>query len=109
MLLHDDAVEEAWTLAVEHGCSQPLWMALAKARENEHPLDAVAVYQREVEHLVDRKQPTTYQTAVDLITHIVGLLRSAGHADDAEAYIADVRHRHKPKTKFLGFLADAGV
>lgn len=109
VLLHDDAVEEAWALAVEHGCNQALWMALAKAREKEHPLDAVGVYQREVEHLIDRKQTTSYQAAVELITHIVDLLRAAEHAADADAYLADVRHRHKPKIKLLGFLADAGV
>lgn len=67
MLLHDDAVEEAWALAVEHGCNQALWMALAKEREKDHPLDAVGVYQREVEHLVDREQTRTYEAAVELI------------------------------------------
>ena len=105
VLLHDDAVEEAWSLAVEHGCNQALWMALAKAREQEYPLDAVAVYQREVEQLVDRKQTRTYEAAVELIGHIVGLLRSAG--GDPDAYVAEVRHRHRPKTKFLGLLAGA--
>ena len=107
VLLHDDAVEEAWALAVDHGCNQALWMALAKAREKEHPLEAVAVYQREVEHLVDRKQTHTYEAAVELIGHIVELLRAAGR--DADAYVAEVRHRHKPKTKFLGFLGGAGL
>lgn len=105
VLLHDDAVEEAWSLAVELGCNQALWMALAKAREQEYPLDAVAVYQREVEHLVDRKQTRTYEAAVELIRHIVELLRSAG--GDPDAYVAEVRHRHRPKTKFLGLLAGA--
>ncbi len=107
VLLHDDAVEEAWALAVEHGCNQALWMALAKAREEEHPLDAVAVYQHEVENLVDRKQTRTYEAAVELIAHIVELLRSAG--GDPNAYVAEVRHRHRPKTKFLGLLAGAGL
>lgn len=105
--MHDDEVEEAWSLAVEHGCNQALWMALAKAREADHPLDAVGVYQREVEHLVDRKQTNTYQAAVELIVRIVELLRDAG--GDADAYVAEVRHRHKPKTKFLGFLDGAGL
>jgi uncharacterized Zn finger protein len=82
-------------------------MALAQAREANHPLDAVGVYQREVERLVDRKQTRTYEAAVELIGHIVELLRDAG--GDADAYIAEVRHGHKPKTKFLGFLADAGL
>jgi hypothetical protein len=107
VLLHDDAVEEAWSLAVEHGCNQALWMSLAQAREADHPLDAVGVYQQEVERLVDRKQTNTYQAAVELIARIVVLLRDAG--GDADAYVAEARHRHKPKTKFLGFLGAAGL
>lgn len=106
-LLHDNVVDDAWALAVEHGCNQALWMALAKACEKEHPLDAVGVYQREVEQLVDRKQTRSYEAAVELIAHIVELLHAAGH--DAGAYVAEVRHRHKPKTKFLGFLDVAGM
>jgi hypothetical protein len=109
VLLHDHAVDDAWRLATEHGCSQSLWMALAKARAAEHPLDAVTVYQREVEQLIDRKQTHAYQAAVDLIGHIAELLRAAGSEGDIDEYLADVRHRHKPKTKFLGFLAAAGL
>lgn len=44
---------------------------------------------------------------MELIGHIAELLRAAG--GDAEAYVAEVRHRHKPKAKFLGFLAAAGM
>lgn len=109
VLLHDDGVEEAWRLAVEHGCSQSLWMSLANARESSHPLDAIAVYKREVEHLIDRKQTRTYEAAVELIGHIAELLRTGGSEADVDEYLADVRQRHKPKTKFLGFLANAGL
>ena len=109
VLLHDDAVEEAWRLAVDHGCSQSLWMALAKVRESTHPLDAIAVYKREVEHLIDRKQTHTYEAAVELIGHIAELLRTGGSEADVDEYLAEVRQRHKPKTKFLGFLANADL
>lgn len=104
VLLYDDAVEEAWAVALEYRCSQPLWMALAKAREVQHPLDAVGVYQREVEQFIDRKTTNSYGAAVELITHVVELLRGAGRGADAAAYVADLRQRHKPKTKFLGLL-----
>jgi hypothetical protein len=109
VLLDDGADDDAWALALEHGCSQPLWMALAEAREGDHPIDAVAIYQREVEQLVDRKQARTYQAAVDLAGHIVELLRAADRHADATAYVDDLRHRHKPKTKFLGMLTAAGL
>ena len=109
VLLGDDALDEAWQLATDHGCNQHLWMALAKAREVAHPLDAVAVYRREVEQLVDRKTAHSYEAAVDLIGHIVELLGAADGAAAAADYVAEVRHRHKPKTKFLGLLGAAGL
>jgi hypothetical protein len=109
VLLHDGAAEEAWQLAAEHGCSQPLWMDLAKVREADHPADAVSVYRNEVEDLIARKQTVTYRAAVDLIGHVVEVLRGAGLHDAARDFVAEIRRRHKPKTKFLGFLADAGL
>ena len=105
VLLHDGETEQAWQLAVEHACSQPLWMALAKGRELDHPLDAVGVYRREVEQLIDRKQAHTYEAAVELIRHIGDLL----DAEPFERYLGDIRHRHRPKTKFLGLLRAAGL
>ena len=107
--LHDDAVDEAWALAVEHGCSDALWLELAEAREADHPLDAAAVYQREVEHLIDYRQPRTYEAAAQLVAHVAGLLRAAGRSAEADDYLADVRRRHKVKTTFLGFLTAAGL
>ena len=46
------------------------------------------------------------QPAERLIGHIAELLRTAGREADVDEYLADVRQRHKPKTKLLGFLAD---
>jgi len=109
VLLHDDAGEEAWRLALEHGCSLPLWMALAEARERDHPRDAVGVYQREIESLIDLKQTYTYERAAALVAHVGELLTRAGAADEFADYLADLRQLHKPKTRFLAFLSDVGV
>ena len=35
-----------------------LWMRLAKMREKDHPADAVAVYRRQIDPLVSRKDNT---------------------------------------------------
>lgn len=105
VLLRDTEVETAWQLAIEHGSPQPLWMALARAREVEHPLDAVVVYKREIEDLIDRKQTNSYEQAVAHVEHVGELYERAGAGKDFNAYLGDLRHRHKPKTKFVAMLA----
>jgi tetratricopeptide (TPR) repeat protein len=107
VLFGDGEVEQAWQLAVEHGCPQPLWMSLARARGAEHPLDAVAVYKREIEDLIDRKQAHGYEQAIAHVVHVGELYARAGAADDFMTYLDDLRHRHKPKTKFMAMLAGA--
>jgi hypothetical protein len=107
VLLGDGEIESAWQLAVEHGCPQPLWMALARAREDEHPLDAAAVYQREIEDLIDRKQAHWYEQAVAHVVHVGELYAQAGAENEFASYLNDLRNRHKPKTKFLAMLAAA--
>lgn len=59
VLAWDDQLDEAWALATEHGCSDHLWNSLAAARED-HPVDATAVYQREVERQIARKTTHAY-------------------------------------------------
>jgi uncharacterized Zn finger protein len=104
VLLGDGELDEAWRLAQEHGCDSRLWMALARSREQEHPLDTVIVYQREIEDLIDRQQAHWYEQAVDLVVH-VGELYARGDAEDGFAtYLDDLRARHKRRTKFMAML-----
>lgn len=107
VLLGDGELEAAWRLAQEHGCDPPMWMALARAREHEHPLDAVSVYQREIEDLIDRQQTHWYEQAVDLVVHVVDLYARAGAEDGSATYLDDLRERHKRRTKFMAMLVAA--
>ena len=107
VLLGDDEIEEAWRVAVELGCSQRLWLALATAREADHPLEVISVYRREIEDLIDRKQTHWYEQAVRHVVHVGELYARAGTVEEFSTYLDDLRHRHKPKTKFLSMLAAA--
>lgn len=48
ILLYEGRVDEAWDTAKDFGCDQQMWLTLARAREQTHPLDAIGVYEREV-------------------------------------------------------------
>jgi hypothetical protein len=41
------------------------------------------------------------------VVHVGELYKQAGAEDDFTTYLEDLRHRHKPKTKFLAMLAAA--
>ena len=55
VLLFEGSVDDAWRAATERDCDQRLWMQLARARESEHPEDAIPIYEREVEALIGKK------------------------------------------------------
>lgn len=107
VLLGDGEVEEAWQVATERGCRQQLWLLLARAREREHPIACIGVYQREIEDLIDRKQTHWYEQAVDHVVHVGELYARAGEAGGFATYLDELRQRHKPKTKLLAMLAAA--
>jgi len=77
--------------------------------EPERPLDAASAYVRDVEAQIDRKQTRSYENAVDRVTQIRSLHERAGDLDGFDAYLADLRHRHRQKTKFIRLLVEAGL
>ncbi|MBN1460758.1 MAG: SWIM zinc finger family protein, partial [Armatimonadetes bacterium] len=67
IFLWEKDMEAAWQEAESGGCSDDLWMKLAAKREEEHPADAVAVYQRQVERIINGKNNSAYEEAVRLL------------------------------------------
>ncbi len=108
VLAWDGQLDDAWATAIEHGATTHLWLHLGAAREADHPLDAASAYARQVEELVERKQTHSYEQAVERIAHIRSLHDRAGDLDGFDAYLADVRPRHRQKTKLIRLLDDAG-
>jgi hemerythrin-like domain-containing protein len=106
VLDHEGRHDEAWALYLEHGCDHDLAMRLAKRREAEHPLDAVAVYERDVERHIDRKNKTGYRTAVRQLVRIHKFADQAGHPV-AAAIIERVRTEHRQKRNLVSLLDDA--
>jgi hypothetical protein len=109
VLAWDGQLDAAWAMALEHGASLPLWLQLAAAMEPEHPLDAARAYARDVEAQIDRKQTRSYENAVERVAHIRALYERAAEGEGFDTYLADLRHRHRPKTKLLRLLDEAGL
>jgi hypothetical protein len=73
VLLFEGSVEDAWRAATERDCDQRLWMRRARARGTGHPADAIPIYEREVEALIDKKNDAGYRAAVKLMVHVESL------------------------------------
>ncbi len=104
VLLHDGEVELAWAEAGAAGCRRDLWLELARRREREHPLEAIPIWQGEIDRVIDAKNNQAYAEAVDLIVHVRRLLIAAGRDADFAPYVEKLRRIHKPKRNLMKLL-----
>jgi hypothetical protein len=108
ILLYEGDVAAAWEAAAEHGCDQRLWLTLARAREATHPLDAVAVYEREALAQIETKKNDGYRRAVDHLSRIRHLAAAGGEPDRFDHLVARVRSEHRPKRNLMALLDQQG-
>ncbi|MFN2504523.1 MAG: DUF6880 family protein [Acidimicrobiales bacterium] len=104
VLLWEGDDEAAWREAVEAGVPHRIWMRLADMRKDEHPNDAIPIFQREVERLIATKNNRGYDDAVSVMDQVRNLLANAGRPDDFAPYAAAVRASHKPKRNLMKLL-----
>lgn len=101
VLMFDGDVETAWAEASTAGCRRDLWLELARRREGEHPLEAIPIWQAEVERLIDAKKNQAYVEAVELISRVGRLMSAADQQADFTPYVAKLRAAHKPKRNLM--------
>ena len=75
--------------------------AVAELRQDEHPNDAIPIYQEEVERAIAAKDTRSYQEAVDTMIRVRTLMQRAGHDGEFPAYAAQVRAAHKAKRNLV--------
>jgi len=100
-LLYDGDVGQAWSEANAAGCRRDLWLKLAGLREAEHPLEAIPIWQGEIERVIDAKNNQAYAQAVDLIVRVRRLMIAADREADFASYVAKLRMTHKPKRNLM--------
>lgn len=109
ILDHEGRHDEAWELSVAHGCHHELALRLAKRRERGHPIDAIPVYERDVELQIERRNRTGYRAAVRRLLHIRELADRAERPDVATAVLGRVRAAHRQKRTLIALLDAAGL
>jgi uncharacterized Zn finger protein len=108
ILAYEGEAERAWQVATEHGCDRQLWLTLARAREDTHPLDAIGVYEPEAFALIEVKKNGAYRQAVDLLSRIRRLARQAEQPQRLEEILQRVRAEHGRKRNLMKLLDKKG-
>lgn len=108
ILLYEGLADAAWEVATRHGCRRDLWLTLARARESDSPLDAIAVYEQASLAIIERKNAAQYESAVDLMVRVRRLADAAGEPDRFTSFLALVRTEHKAKRKLKSLLDAQG-
>ena len=104
--LWEKDIETAWQTARQYGCSRSRWLSLAQLREENHPRDAVEVYQCEVGHQVERTKNDAYREAIELIRRIRKLMEGMGEQKEFDRYVRSLRIEYKRKRNFMGMLKE---
>lgn len=104
ILLHEGDVDSAWETATTYGCTDRLWLTLARARGRDRPLDAVPVYERAVYAEIESRNNKAYRAAVDHLAAIRKLARQAGEPIRFDGVLADIRSKHRQKRNLMALL-----
>lgn len=100
VFMHEQEMDSAWSVARTHGASLWVAMELAQATETTHGQDAVVIYVRKVEQLVEAGGNPAYEEAAQLIGRIASL---QGETEQAK-YVASLKLRFSRKRNFMKLL-----
>jgi uncharacterized Zn finger protein len=101
IFLWEDDSDAALDEARAGGCTESLWFDLAQAREAQHPADAVAIYQKRFDAIVDQRHNDAYDRGAELVATVQSLMRRLGQREAFAAWLQAVRSKHKAKRNFM--------
>ncbi len=104
ILLWEGNVEDAWREAKEGGCSDESWLELAGRREQDHPRDALDIYEARIEPLIEQTNNAAYRDAYDLLLKTRELMRRLDLEAEYEEYVDLLRLEYKRKRNFMKLL-----
>lgn len=102
--LWEKNIDAAWETASRGAISDQLWLRLAAAREEDHPGDAVPIYQRLIETAIAQTNNAAYGDAIKLVKKLKPLMVRLNSPADFGQYIALLRAKYKAKRNFMKLL-----
>lgn len=104
VFLWEERHDEAWEEASAGGCSSSLWLQVAALREEQHPSDAVPIYQEMIAPTLKQANNAAYAEALKLLQKIRELMGRLGRITEFEDYLAALRVEYKRKRNFMKLL-----
>jgi uncharacterized Zn finger protein len=98
--------DAAWKEAQAGGCSDELWLELAKRREKKSPEDALSVYLRLAGAVTSRTGEGAYREARKHLQKAKALLERLGRPQEFAPFIAGLREANRRKRNLIRLIAD---
>jgi uncharacterized Zn finger protein len=109
ILLSEGEVDAAYSAATRFGCALDLRRTLARAIEKSRPRDAIALYQLEIDHHIDRKRGQDYQLTAALLVRVRRLYAASDDESGWTTYLRAVATTHKAKSSLMAILRKQGI
>jgi uncharacterized Zn finger protein len=105
---YEGDAEAASRAAQAGGCSEGLWLELAKRREKTHPEDAVGIYKAHVAKLLHNTGQRVYEEALAALDRIRAILARCGQEPVFQAFVSEIRTTQKRKRNLMKMLDAKG-
>jgi len=111
-LLGDDDLELAWRAALaapREALGSDLWLRLAERRARDRPADALAVYLRIADEVLEQADRRAYRSAARILQRARAAAQAAGELDAFAAYLTGLRERYRRRPTLMAILDKAGL
>jgi hypothetical protein len=111
-LLGDGEVELAWSAAAaapRDALGPDVWLRLAESSEGDRPGDALAVYQRIADGVLERADRRAYRSAARILERARAAAQAAGALDAFAEYLTGLRERYRRRPTLIAILDKANL
>jgi hypothetical protein len=111
-LLGDGEAGLAWSAAAaapQDTLGPDLWLRLAESSEQQRPADALAVYQRIADEVLERADRRAYRSAAWILQRARAAAQAANVPDQFGEYLARLREQHRRRPTLIAILNKAGL
>lgn len=110
-LVSDNDTDLAWQAAIAGPADELVgdqWLRLAKTREAQNPGDALIVYLRVVDEILETTDRRAYASAVRVLREARTVAASTSDPDAFNQHIAQLRQQHRRRPTLIAVLDKAG-
>jgi hypothetical protein len=79
-----------------------------RGREEDHPEDALSIYEARIEPLIQQTNNKAYKEAYELLLKVRSLMRRLGREQEFDEYLEVLRAEYKRKRNFMKLLDGIG-